>query len=663
MLTFGAPLFLWGLAALAAPIIVHLINRERAVLQRFPSTRFIEPSKLPQQGRRRLRDFLLLMLRLLVYAAVILALANPRWVSPGSEAPVLADSPVTVFVVDASASMGQRGMDQRLRDAMEQYLDGLPSDSAIGLVVYDDQVIVSQPPTLDRGAALKSLSDAPLELDRAGKPSVGLAAAAGMLDGRPGKVVVFSDFQASDWQKASAARFPVGTELELVSLRNEPERNVGIQTVRVFPASDGSLRIYARVKNDWSEPVPVTLNLDGFAVEATVDLAPNSTDLVVLSVPAEAAPANGQAALLKLTVDSEESWPEENLYLGDDQFHFWLGGEVGFVVGAMIPAEDEPQKMMEASFVGRALEVGDESAAKRFDFVAVDGRNPNWLSQVDALYLPGTGAYFDGDAWAQIKLFVEGGGVLLVTPSKASPRMFRGMREAGISETAYTGKPRRARDRSTVYRVGDLPAGGALAQVFDEDAREDLYLADIYEYWSVKPGPSSEILLETETGDPLILRERLGKGAVIISLLDLDTAASDIPLRNSFVPLLWEMLGESVSEEDEAVSLAIGDALPLQYLGESVAENPTEAPGVIDVGGEPIAINISREESVPQGAVLSDVRGRVLAGNGRTLSPGAEPETESGVPLWPWLGALGLLACAFESLVAARSSIPTKGAA
>ncbi len=46
-MSFLAPLFLVGLAALAVPVIVHLIQRERKDIIEFPSLMFIR--KIPYQ--------------------------------------------------------------------------------------------------------------------------------------------------------------------------------------------------------------------------------------------------------------------------------------------------------------------------------------------------------------------------------------------------------------------------------------------------------------------------------------------------------------------------------------------------------------------------------------------------------------------------------------
>src|SRR6476661_11267453 len=74
---FVAPLVLLGLGALAVPIFVHLIQRERKRVVEFPSLMFLR--RIPYQSvrRRRIRDVLLLLLRLAALALIVLAFARP----------------------------------------------------------------------------------------------------------------------------------------------------------------------------------------------------------------------------------------------------------------------------------------------------------------------------------------------------------------------------------------------------------------------------------------------------------------------------------------------------------------------------------------------------------------------------------------------------------
>ena len=74
---FVAPLVLLGLGALAMPVFMHLIQRERKRVVEFPSLMFLR--RIPYQSvrRRRIRDWLLLPMRLAALALIVLAFARP----------------------------------------------------------------------------------------------------------------------------------------------------------------------------------------------------------------------------------------------------------------------------------------------------------------------------------------------------------------------------------------------------------------------------------------------------------------------------------------------------------------------------------------------------------------------------------------------------------
>jgi len=62
-MSFLTPLFLLGLAGLAVPVIIHLIQRERKNVVQFPSLMFLQ--RIPYQSvqRRRIRNWPLLLLQ------------------------------------------------------------------------------------------------------------------------------------------------------------------------------------------------------------------------------------------------------------------------------------------------------------------------------------------------------------------------------------------------------------------------------------------------------------------------------------------------------------------------------------------------------------------------------------------------------------------------
>ncbi|HMX29916.1 MAG TPA: BatA domain-containing protein, partial [Blastocatellia bacterium] len=82
-MSFLNPLFLLGLAAVAAPIIVHLVRRTKAPRIEFPSLMFVR--RVPQRTirKRMVQNWLLLFLRCLAFLLLALAFVRPYF---GSDA-------------------------------------------------------------------------------------------------------------------------------------------------------------------------------------------------------------------------------------------------------------------------------------------------------------------------------------------------------------------------------------------------------------------------------------------------------------------------------------------------------------------------------------------------------------------------------------------------
>ena len=75
---FLAPLFLAAAAAIAIPIILHLIQREKREAEAFPSLMFLRRIPHKSTRKRRLRDLPLLLLRVLARILLAGAVARPR---------------------------------------------------------------------------------------------------------------------------------------------------------------------------------------------------------------------------------------------------------------------------------------------------------------------------------------------------------------------------------------------------------------------------------------------------------------------------------------------------------------------------------------------------------------------------------------------------------
>ncbi len=115
-MSFGDPIMLVGLLAAGIPVLLHLLNRIRSPIVPFPTLRFLKITAQKTLRRRQLQHWLLLLLRMTVFALVAMLVGYPliRGGSPalayGFIAMLLAGAALLALaVVMATAAVETRG--------------------------------------------------------------------------------------------------------------------------------------------------------------------------------------------------------------------------------------------------------------------------------------------------------------------------------------------------------------------------------------------------------------------------------------------------------------------------------------------------------------------------------------------------------------------------
>jgi len=195
-----------GLSLLVLPLLIHLLSRKRAVLQKFPSLRFLTSTRLLPTRSPNLSDIPLLLVRLAILATAVVALMQPLWVS-ASRKQRLNASLARVIVVDTSRSMlGTLATGKTAVDSAQALAVNLATEASASVI-------------------LKTSS-----------PSGVLAGAAAWLtvQGGRGDVVVLSDFQTGAIDFAAFASVPPQYGVRAIRVGNVPVSNsdVFLQTAR-----------------------------------------------------------------------------------------------------------------------------------------------------------------------------------------------------------------------------------------------------------------------------------------------------------------------------------------------------------------------------------------------------------------------------------------------
>src|ERR1051326_1171507 len=135
---FLSPLFWLGIAALAAPILVHLVRRTRARKIEFPALTFVR--QVPQRTirRRTFRNLLLLILRCLAILLIVIAFTRPFF-SRRSAAKDDSAAGATVILIDASLSMRREQMFANASQRAESIIDDARPDQRLAVMTFGDR--------------------------------------------------------------------------------------------------------------------------------------------------------------------------------------------------------------------------------------------------------------------------------------------------------------------------------------------------------------------------------------------------------------------------------------------------------------------------------------------------------------------------------------------
>ena len=230
-MSFLAPWALLLAAGAGVPLLLHLLRRRTGLKLDFPAVRYLLRMEREHAREVKLRNMLLMVLRIAIVVAIALAAARPVGRFPG-----VGHAPVAVaLVVDNSLSSSAAGAAgpvlARLAAAARGIVDASGQSDRLWLVTMDGAVIGGDAATLE--SALAGLR----ALDGAGDAAGALRRGAALVKGSGipvGRVVVLTDAQVSQWAGADAGAAG-GVPLTLIAIGGAPVANRAVTAVTTEP--------------------------------------------------------------------------------------------------------------------------------------------------------------------------------------------------------------------------------------------------------------------------------------------------------------------------------------------------------------------------------------------------------------------------------------------
>jgi hypothetical protein len=539
MLTFLNSIILAGLAAVALPLLIHLLTRQRLKRIEFSSVSFLKLLQAQKMRRVRLREIVLLILRTLIVLLLILAFARPAL--RGSLAGgVKAHANTTVAILlDNSLSMSRetsRGSVFRLaQDRALQVVDLLEEGDEAFLVLFSDHPVPVTPEATHNFTRLRQLieeaqpSYRTTDVRRALAETYDLIAEAVNLNK---EIYLLTDLQEAGWAELERDSLSVGAGAQLYILPVAPETrwfNLTVENVDYsdqLPEAGKPLRFAATVANrspESAEQAIVELFVDRVRrAQHSLQLDPEDRQgISFTTVVAEPGIHDGYVEVT------------DNQLAADNRHFFTLN--VPHQIRVLI-VSDDPRSSF---FLGTALRPDEQVHGVMVpETVTTDGLQHRDLDGFDVVILADLPS-LDGDRLASVDRFVrQGGGLLILLGNRIDHHFYNDHLLARLCPAVIQealGSPTQRSSYLTIDRIdGDHP----VFRIFQRDGETTFSSPRFFMAYDVAPGEQVTTLASFNNGSPALLESRTGRGRVLFMATAVDPAWTDLPVRGAFLPLL-----------------------------------------------------------------------------------------------------------------------------
>ncbi len=559
-MTFLQPFMLFGLAAAAIPLVLHLLTLRRMRTIDFSTLEFLKELQRSRIRRLQLRQWLLLLLRTVLIVLLVLAFGRPTLRGTLPDAWGAAARSTAVLLVDDSYSMtavdanGERI--RRAKDAAAGIIRSLREGDLVAVFPFSAaqpiQTTSVHPVALDIAANIRpSAVRRPLEdVIRAGGEILSAARSANK------ELYVLSDMQATLLERQAESLIPVlqdpSLHCFLIPIGDTPVPNVSVASLR-FGSSLVDLgrpfpleAVVANRGDATAVGITVSLYLETERTDQRArDLAPNGiVDVSLSGIPRSSGFLTGRVVVEGDDIEF------------DDQRSFVI--RLRQERRVLLIGSEEDLRYVRLALQSR---FDTSSAAIRIETLAPDRVSESRLVGYDA-YVVAAG-HPELDRWGdRIKALIERGAGLVLIPG-ANAQSWGTMGDAfGLGSAPAAAA---AEGSFIAFRSADLdhPVFDGMFEPTDMNARgrRQVPTPEIQRILPTRVPPNGMAVVTLSTGQPFLVELPVGQGRIIVLATAASTTWSDLPTQGLFVPLIHRAL---------AVVAGAQEIRPVVTTGESV---------------------------------------------------------------------------------------------
>jgi hypothetical protein len=289
-MTFLQPYILWALPLILLPVLIHFLNRMRHRPQYWAAMRFLLAATRSSVSNTKLKQFLILLFRVMAVAMLIFFIARP--LAGGWLGWALSPAPdAIVILLDRSASMeGKANGTTKREQALKQLAESAKAYQDTSHLVLIDSA-TRNPQEVAKAANLTDLSLTQSTDTTADMPAMLRSAFNWLIENRAGtaEIWIASDLQKTDWHPDDArwknvisqlASLSQKVRIRLLSVAEAPGNNTAIALNEVTRRQRGDkseLQFVldlqqTAVRDQATKTLPISVTLDGARSQSEIAL-------------------------------------------------------------------------------------------------------------------------------------------------------------------------------------------------------------------------------------------------------------------------------------------------------------------------------------------------------------------------------------------------------
>ncbi|MFI5237524.1 MAG: BatA domain-containing protein [Ignavibacteriales bacterium] len=587
-MTFLNPVVLFGLLAASIPVIIHLFNLRKLKKIEFSTLQFLKELQKNKIRKIKLKQWLLLVLRVLIILCIVTAFARPTLVGVSIGGTTSAAKTTAVFILDDTFSMSvideHGSYFNQAKETIKELLTQFEEGDEAGLIL-----VSHQPEEIEMTTNLirfKELVDAVSVHYASGKLNNAIIKAADIV--RKAKnfnkeIYLFTDFQkgrlASD-DEVIELKEHFGEQVRLYSFNyaGKEVTNFGIDDLEINTQifeKDKPVKFNATIKNYSNrikDNLVVTLFINGErSAQQSVNLNPGESKILNLEALAKSYGIN------EASVDIEED------DLQQDNIRF-ISFDIPRKIPVLILADDfSDTKMIEAGLNSVSEQGYFDLSIKKTEQIS-----GTQLNNYNAIIIVSNNFF---NAKEKISGFLSSGKGVIFFPASAMNTVNFNSSLIAFGLPPSNGIANAGEDQSV--RFNEIDFNHPLFEnIFIDETKKQVDSPELYSFYKINSGGKGKTIINLEDGSCFLSEYSVDEGKVLLFNIAPVFSWSDFPLKSIFAPLITKSIMYLASKNYNEK-----DNLAGEIINVSVSERTLPQVKVKTPDGYEDIINIEKEQS------------------------------------------------------------------